>query len=45
MGFLLDRDIHGISTGKDRIIAGIMVGLAGITSIIAISTNIYNMVA
>ncbi|KAH6837440.1 Transmembrane amino acid transporter family protein [Perilla frutescens var. hirtella] len=38
------RDIHGISTGRDKIIAAIMISLAVITSCIAISTNIYNMV-
>ncbi|KAH6802242.1 Transmembrane amino acid transporter family protein [Perilla frutescens var. frutescens] len=38
------RDIHGISTGRDKTIAAIMISLAVITSCIAISTNIYNMV-
>ncbi|KAH6837441.1 Transmembrane amino acid transporter family protein [Perilla frutescens var. hirtella] len=38
------RDIHGISSGRDKIIASIMISLAVITSCIAISTNIYNMV-
>ncbi|KAH6802241.1 Transmembrane amino acid transporter family protein [Perilla frutescens var. frutescens] len=38
------RDIHGISSGRDKIIAAIMISLAVITSCIAISTNIYNMV-
>ncbi|KAI3458432.1 hypothetical protein Pfo_015095 [Paulownia fortunei] len=39
------RDIHGISTARDKIIAAIMITLAVITSSIAISTNIYKMVA
>ncbi|KAL7107494.1 hypothetical protein ACP275_06G058200 [Erythranthe tilingii] len=43
-GAVVLRDKHGISTGKDRIIAGIMIILAVITSTIAISTNIYKMV-
>ncbi|XP_057800939.1 amino acid transporter AVT6C [Salvia miltiorrhiza] len=38
------RDIHGISTARDKIIATIMVSLAVITSCIAISTNVYTMV-
>ncbi|GFZ15084.1 transmembrane amino acid transporter family protein [Actinidia rufa] len=38
------RDVHGISTPKDRIMAGTMVVLAVITSAIAISTNIYNFI-
>ncbi|XP_057475994.1 amino acid transporter AVT6C-like [Actinidia eriantha] len=38
------RDVHGISTPKDRIMAGTMVILAVITSAIAISTNIYNFI-
>jgi len=37
------RDVHGISTGKDRILAGTMVGMAAITSTIAISTNVYSL--
>lgn len=38
------RDIHGISTQKDKIIAAVMVILAVITSTIAISVNIYKLV-
>ncbi|KAL6980801.1 Amino acid transporter avt6c [Sarracenia purpurea var. burkii] len=38
------RDVHGISTTKDRIVAAIMLVLAVITSAIAISTNMYNFV-
>lgn len=41
---LVLRDIHGIATQKDKIIAAIMVILAVITSTIAISTNIYKLV-
>ncbi|XP_018821886.1 amino acid transporter AVT6C [Juglans regia] len=37
------RDVHGISTTRDRIMAAIMVILAVVTSTIAISTNIYNL--
>ncbi|KAI3427829.1 Aa_trans domain-containing protein [Psidium guajava] len=37
------RDIHGISTVKDRVVAGVMIGLAAITSAIAILTNIYSL--
>ncbi|KAG6670322.1 hypothetical protein I3843_01G294800 [Carya illinoinensis] len=36
------RDVHGISTRRDRIMAAIMVILAVVTSTVAISTNIYN---
>lgn len=42
-GAIVLRDVHGISTGKDRILAGAMVGMAAITSTIAISTNIYSL--
>lgn len=37
------RDVHGISTKRDKIMATIMVILAVVTSAIAISTNVYNM--
>ncbi|KAK7300463.1 hypothetical protein RJT34_11307 [Clitoria ternatea] len=40
-GSIVLRDSHGISTRRDKIIALIMVILAVITSVIAISTNIY----
>ncbi|BFG22935.1 hypothetical protein CerSpe_092090 [Prunus speciosa] len=41
-GAIVLRDVHGISTRRDRIMATIMVFLAVVTSAIAISTNIYN---
>ncbi|KAI5433985.1 amino acid transporter AVT6C [Lathyrus oleraceus] len=37
------RDIHGISTRKDKIIALVMIILAGVTSVIAMSNNIYKL--
>ncbi|KAF7816540.1 amino acid transporter AVT6C-like [Senna tora] len=37
------RDVHGISTRGDKVIALIMVVLSVVTSVIAISTNIYNI--
>ncbi|XP_027163209.1 amino acid transporter AVT6C-like [Coffea eugenioides] len=43
-GVIALRDIHGISTRRDRIIAAAMVILAVVTSTIAISTNIYKLV-
>lgn len=43
-GALALRDVNGISTRKDRIIATVMIVLAVVTSIIAISVNIYNIV-
>ncbi|XVE69508.1 hypothetical protein DITRI_Ditri09bG0157700 [Diplodiscus trichospermus] len=36
------RDIHGISTARDRIMSAVMIILAAVTSTIAISTNIYS---
>lgn len=41
-GSIVLRDFHGISTRRDKIIALLMVILAVVTSVIAISTNIYN---
>ncbi|RDX97161.1 Amino acid transporter AVT6C, partial [Mucuna pruriens] len=41
-GSIVLRDAHGISTRKDKIIALIMIILAVVTSVLAISTNIYN---
>ncbi|KDP21692.1 hypothetical protein JCGZ_03363 [Jatropha curcas] len=41
-GVIVLRDVHRISTTKDRIIAAIMIVLAVVTSSIAISTNIYS---
>ncbi|XP_030534556.1 amino acid transporter AVT6C [Rhodamnia argentea] len=42
-GAIVLRDIHGISTVKDRVVAGVMIGLAAITSTVAILTNIYSL--
>lgn len=42
-GAIALRDIHGISTRRDKIIAASMIALAVVTSSIAISTNIYKM--
>ncbi|KZV55804.1 putative sodium-coupled neutral amino acid transporter 6 [Dorcoceras hygrometricum] len=42
-GAIALRDIHGISTRRDKIIAAVMIALAVVTSCIAISTNIYKM--
>lgn len=41
-GAIVLRDVHGISTTRDKIMATIMVVLAVVTSAIAISTNVYN---
>lgn len=38
------RDVHRISTTKDRIVAAMMLILAVVTSTIALSTNIYNSI-
>uniref|UniRef100_A0A5B7BIV2 Amino acid transporter transmembrane domain-containing protein n=2 Tax=Davidia involucrata TaxID=16924 RepID=A0A5B7BIV2_DAVIN len=38
------RDVHGISTMRDRILAAIMIILSVVTSSIAISTNIYSLI-
>ncbi|KAJ4824767.1 hypothetical protein Tsubulata_024399 [Turnera subulata] len=37
------RDVHGISTKRDKVIGATMIILAVITSTIAISTNIYSL--
>ncbi|CAK8538372.1 unnamed protein product [Lathyrus sativus] len=42
-GSIVLRDIHGISTRKDKIIALVMVILAVVTSVIAMSNNIYKL--
>ncbi|KAK2431059.1 Amino acid transporter avt6c [Trifolium repens] len=42
-GSIVLRDIHGISTRKDKIIALVMVILAVVTSVIAVSNNIYKL--
>ncbi|KAK6234416.1 hypothetical protein QUC31_006822 [Theobroma cacao] len=41
-GAIALRDVHGISTSRDRIMSAVMIILAAATSIIAISTNIYS---
>ncbi|PON79063.1 Amino acid transporter, transmembrane domain containing protein [Parasponia andersonii] len=41
-GAIALRDVNGISTRRDKIMATIMMVLAVVTSIMAISTNIYN---
>ncbi|KAL6131677.1 hypothetical protein ACLB2K_070051 [Fragaria x ananassa] len=41
-GAIVLRDVHGISTKRDTILATIMVILSVVTSAIAISTNVYN---
>ncbi|KAK7305942.1 hypothetical protein VNO77_43855 [Canavalia gladiata] len=41
-GSIVLRDAYGISTRRDKIIAVIMIILAVVASVIAISTNIYN---
>lgn len=38
-----DRDVHGISSRKDKIIGATMIILAVITSTIAISSNLYSL--
>ncbi|KAI3891755.1 hypothetical protein MKX03_020893 [Papaver bracteatum] len=43
-GAIVLRDAHGISTKPDRILAGVMIGLAVIASSIAIYTNINTLV-
>ncbi|KAF4369189.1 hypothetical protein F8388_023053, partial [Cannabis sativa] len=42
-GAIALRDVNGISTKKDRLLARIMIVLAVVTSVIAISTNLYNL--
>ncbi|XP_071732269.1 amino acid transporter AVT6C-like [Rutidosis leptorrhynchoides] len=41
-GAIVLRDVHGISTRKDRVIAIIVTILAVVTSVVAISTNLYS---
>ncbi|KAL3524032.1 hypothetical protein ACH5RR_016866 [Cinchona calisaya] len=43
-GITVLRDIHGISTRRDKVTAAVMVILAVVTSTIAISTNVYKLV-
>ncbi|OIW16214.1 hypothetical protein TanjilG_18929 [Lupinus angustifolius] len=42
-GSIVLRDVYGISIRRDKIIALIMVVVAAVTSVIAVSTNIYNI--
>ncbi|KAJ8542054.1 hypothetical protein K7X08_016920 [Anisodus acutangulus] len=42
-GAICLRDVHGISSRKDKIIAVIMIVQAVVTSLVTIGTNIYNM--
>ncbi|CAN4087453.1 unnamed protein product [Withania somnifera] len=42
-GTIALRDVHGISSRKDKIIAVIMIVQAVVTSFITVATNIYNM--
>ncbi|XP_060213006.1 amino acid transporter AVT6C-like [Lycium barbarum] len=42
-GAIALRDVHGISSRKDKIIAVIMIVQAVVTSLVTIATNIYNM--
>ncbi|KAK9168000.1 hypothetical protein Syun_000140 [Stephania yunnanensis] len=44
-GAIALRDAHGISTRRDKIMASLMIFLAGLASIIAISSNITNAVS
>lgn len=39
------RDIHGISTSGERVFSWLMIILAIVTSVFAISTNIYSLVS
>ncbi|OMO49997.1 Amino acid transporter, transmembrane [Corchorus capsularis] len=41
-GAIALRDIHGISTSRDKIMSTVMIVLAAVTSVIAISTNVYS---
>ncbi|MBA0872993.1 hypothetical protein Goshw_025003 [Gossypium schwendimanii] len=41
-GAIALRDVHGISTSRDRIVSAVMIILAAVTSVIAISSNIYS---
>ncbi|VFQ90617.1 unnamed protein product [Cuscuta campestris] len=43
-GAIALRDIHGISSRKDKIVATIMIIQAIVTSCIAISSNVYNII-
>ncbi|CAH8360446.1 unnamed protein product [Eruca vesicaria subsp. sativa] len=39
------RNVHGVTTSREKIVAGIMLVLAVATSIIAISTNLFSLTA
>ncbi|KAA3464217.1 sodium-coupled neutral amino acid transporter 5-like [Gossypium australe] len=41
-GAIALRNVHGISTSRDRIVSAVMIILAAVTSVIAISSNIYS---
>ncbi|KAF8402541.1 hypothetical protein HHK36_010626 [Tetracentron sinense] len=43
-GAIVLRDLHGISTRRDRILAAMMIILAVVTSSIAISTNVSSLI-
>ncbi|XP_009763496.1 amino acid transporter AVT6C isoform X1 [Nicotiana tabacum] len=43
-GAIALRDVHGLSSRKDKIIAVVMIVLAAVTSIIAIAANIYDLI-
>ncbi|KAJ8647705.1 hypothetical protein MRB53_000728 [Persea americana] len=43
-GAIVLRDVHKISTGRDRILASLMIILAVIASSIAITTNVVNLI-
>ncbi|KAF9674541.1 hypothetical protein SADUNF_Sadunf10G0137800 [Salix dunnii] len=43
-GAIVLRDVHSISTTRDKIVAAVMIILAVTTSTIALSTNIYSLV-
>lgn len=43
-GAIVLRDVHSISTSRDKIVAAVMIILAVATSTIALSTNIYSLV-
>lgn len=43
-GAIALRDVHGLSSRKDKIIAVVMIVLAVVTSVITIAANIYNMI-
>ncbi|PIA58092.1 hypothetical protein AQUCO_00500198v1 [Aquilegia coerulea] len=44
-GAIVLRDVHGISTRRDRILAAVMIGLAVVASSIAISSNVLSLLS